>query len=162
MTAKASVEAIERSHSVLHIHRRSTLERRVILMLRGREAGAVLSSDGYFDRKVSDGPGSVGNSQLLEILGLSFACLHDVAVSRGLQIKPPETPYLSIDELRLLILMSKSQRARQFVFELVEDSKLAGSVACCGMALLGLGMRLQAMSLASPLAIEKISLQDGE
>jgi len=105
----------------LALRRRSSVEQRVIRLIRG-EAGQEVDA--------------------ALVLGAQFGKLRDLAMRNALVIHSPGTPYLSLNELTLLGWLAQAQRVAAYRQSFHPDAMLTMTVVHCAGTLDALGLRL--------------------
>jgi hypothetical protein len=118
------------------LRRRSSLERRVIAMLRGEEP----------PRQVREGALAL-TRQGAKSQGLFFAELRRVAGRRGLAVQPPGARILSDGELTLLAWLAQEQRVTRQGRTIPADPLLIAAVARCAGMLDAMGLHLSPHTL---------------
>lgn len=125
--------------ALVALRRRSSLERRVIAMLRGEEPPRQHARDGAAIPELT--------RQGAKSQGLFFAELRRVAARHGLAVQPPGARILSDGELTLLAWLAQEQRVTSQGRAIPADPLLIAAVARCAGMLDAMGLHLSPHTL---------------
>jgi len=125
--------------TVLALRRRTHVERKVLALLRGEDTPPLPVKARRLRR---DSVVSVAPS----VHARYFTELRRLAVEHGLAVQPSATPFVNMDELRLLAGLAEAQRIASSGAGF-DDPALAMAVARCAGLLDGMGLRLSPLTL---------------
>ncbi len=122
-------------------HRRSNVERSILCVLRG---ASIKDTVGTINKQNAE------RIKLLHDTAKSdlqpFLKLREIAVTNGININPPRSPYITTGELQLLCWIAEAQRSA-FELSALKAKDLALAIAYCAGLLMAVGLRLPITSL---------------
>lgn len=123
------------------LRRRSHVERRVLLMLRGADSDSASSK--CLQRVKRNKIGVDAVTQLTPY----FAELRTLTLGLGLRLQPVSASYVSIDEIRIIGWLAERQRVSSFSTLPRRHSDFADALERCSIALDKVGLRLPPITL---------------